>query len=45
MNQSDISIAHRLGQNRQNTNKSIVVKLVSRSMKYDLKGACIQFKP
>lgn len=45
MNQSDVSIAHRLGQNRQNTNKPIVVKLVNRSLKHDLKGACIQLKP
>lgn len=41
---SDISVAHRLGP-KQNQTRPIIVKLVNRSLKYDMVGACIKLKP
>lgn len=43
--EEDISVAHRLGPVQQNRNRPIIVKLVNRSLKYDLVGACINLKP
>ena len=45
MKESDISVSHRLGQQRQQQNRPIIVKLVNRSLKHDLIGACIQLRP
>lgn len=42
---SDISVTHRLGPKRQQLNRPIIVKLVNRSLKHDLVGACIQLRP
>lgn len=43
--ETDISVSHRLGQKRQQYNRPIIVKLVNRSLKHDLVGACIQLRP
>lgn len=43
--ESDISVSHRLGPKRQQVNRPIIVKLVKRSLKQDLVGACIQLRP
>ncbi|KAG0729250.1 hypothetical protein GWK47_003543 [Chionoecetes opilio] len=43
--ESDISVSHRLGPKRQQVNRPIIVKLVNRSLKRDLVGACIQLRP
>ena len=41
----DISVIHRLGPKRQQQhNRPIIVKLVNRSLKQDLFGACIQLR-
>lgn len=46
LHDSDISVTHRLGQKRQQQhNRPIIVKLVNRSLKRDLVGACIQLRP
>lgn len=45
MTGQDISVAHRLGQKKQESKRPIIVKLVNRSLKYDLRNACIQLKP
>lgn len=45
MSGQDISVAHRLGQKKQDSKRPIIVKLVNRSLKYDLRSACIQLKP
>lgn len=42
---SDISISHRLGQQKQQKNRPIIVKLLNRSLKQDLVGACVRMKP
>ena len=42
---SDINVAHRLGPKRQQANRPIIVKLVNRSRKHDLIGACIKLRP
>ena len=41
----DISVAHRLGPVSEQRNRPIIVKLVNRSLKYDLVGACVRIKP
>lgn len=43
--ETDISITHRLGRPTQQHNRPIIVKLVNRSLKQDLVGACIQLRP
>lgn len=43
--ETDISVSHRLGQKKQQQNRPIIVKLVNRSLKHDLIGACIQLRP
>lgn len=43
--ETDISIAHRLGPQKQQKNKPIIVKFMNRTLKYDLTQACIQLKP
>lgn len=45
MSGQDISVAHRLGLKKQENKRPIIVKLVNRSVKYDLRSACIQLKP
>ena len=45
MKEEDISVAHRLGPARQGGQRPVIVKLVNRSFKYDLVGACINLKP
>lgn len=42
--EDNVSVAHRLGPNNQNKNRPILVKLVNRSIKNDLVGACIRLK-
>ena len=47
---SDISVSHRLGRPRSGNdqgskNRPIIVKLVNRSLKYDLVSACVNLKP
>ena len=42
---SDISVSHRLGSQKQQRNRPIIVKLTNRTLKHDLIGACIQLKP
>ncbi|XP_045107556.1 uncharacterized protein LOC123502498 [Portunus trituberculatus] len=42
---SDISISHRLGKQKQQNNRPIIVKLANRSLKQDLVGACVRTKP
>ena len=41
----DISVAHRLGTSQPGRDRPIIVKLVNRSLKYDVIGACIQLRP
>lgn len=43
--ETDISVSHRLGKPNQQQNRPIIVKLVNRSLKQDLVGACIQLRP
>lgn len=43
--ETDISVSHRLGKQKQQQNRPIIVKLVNRSLKQDLVGACIQLRP
>ena len=43
--QEDISVAHRLGTAQPGRDRPIIVKLVNRSLKYDVMGACIQLRP
>lgn len=43
--QEDISVAHRLGASQQGRDRPLIVKLVNRSLKYDIMGACIQLRP
>ena len=49
VNKSDISVSHRLGRaNSSDTdtkNRPIIVKLLNRSLKYDLISACAQHRP
>ena len=45
MKDNCISVAHRLGAKHNQTNRPIIVKLVNRSLKYELVGACIKLKP
>ena len=45
LKESDISVSHRLGPKKQHHNRPIIVKLVNRSHKQDLIGACIQLRP
>lgn len=45
LKESDISVSHRLGPKKQQHNRPIIVKLVNRSLKHDLVGACIQLRP
>ena len=42
---SDISVSHRLGKVNEANNRPVIVKLVNRSLKYDLIGACAQHRP
>lgn len=42
---SDISVSHRLGKVNEDKNRPIIVKLVNRSLKYDLIGACARHRP
>lgn len=44
LKENDLSVAHRLGPKHNHT-RPIIVKLVNRSLKYDLVGACIKLKP
>ena len=41
--ENEVSVAHRLGL-KQNQTRPIIIKLVNRSLKYDLVGACIKMK-
>ena len=43
--QEDISVSHRLGAAQQGRNRPMIVKLVNRSLKYDIVGACLQLRP
>lgn len=43
--ETDISVSHRLGKPTQQQNRPIIVKLVNRSLKQDLVGACIKLRP
>lgn len=45
LNDSEISVAHRIGPVNSQRPRPIIMKLVNRSMKYDLVGACVQLKP
>lgn len=45
INEKDISVAHRIGPVNSQRPRPIIVKLVNRSLKYDLKRACIELKP
>ena len=45
LNESDISVSHRLGPKRQDRNRPIIVKLNNRSIKHDLVGACVRLRP
>ena len=45
ISERDINIAHRLGSNTQQKNRSIIVKLANRSLKQDLIKACVNLKP
>lgn len=43
--EQDISVAHRLGPFNQNHPRPMIVKLMNRSHKYDIIGACLTIKP
>lgn len=43
--EADISVTHRLGKPTQQKNRPIIVKLVNRSLKHDLVGACVLLRP
>lgn len=43
--EEDLSVAHRLGSAQQGRERPIIIKLVNRSLKQDIMGACIQLKP
>ena len=45
LKESDISVSHRLGVPKQQKNRPIIVKLMNRTLKQDLIGACINLKP
>ena len=45
MKVEDISVAHRLGPVHQHRTRPLIVKLVNRSQKYDIVGACLKMKP
>ena len=45
ISESDINISHRIGPKQAHRKRPIIVKLNNRSLKSDLVGACIQFKP
>lgn len=45
VNENEISVAHRIGPVNSQRTRPIIVKLVNRSLKYDLIGACIQLRP
>ena len=45
LKETDISVTHRLGPQKQQRNRPIIVKLMNRSLKQDLVGACINLKP
>ena len=38
---SDISVSHRLGKVKEDRSRPIIVKLINRSLKYDLVSACV----
>ena len=42
---SDISVSHRLGKTKETKDRPIIIKLVNRSLKYDLVSACTQLRP
>lgn len=43
--EQDISVAHRLGKSNQEYPRPMIVKLINRSHKYDIVGACLKLKP
>lgn len=43
--EEDISVAHRLGSTQPGRERPVIIKLVNRSLKYDIMGACVQLRP
>ena len=41
----DLSVTHRLGPSQPGRDRPMIVKLVNRSLKYDIMGACVQLRP
>lgn len=41
----DLSVTHRLGASVPGRDRPMIVKLVNRSLKYDIMGACVQLRP
>lgn len=45
MTEHNVNVVHRIGPVNSQRARPIIVKLVNRSMKYDLVDACLQLKP